>query len=168
MCPVGMSHCRNGGCEPTQSAENPPGSSCICGQVLGDGQLLTLSFARYDSLTGVPSHQRALAFEKGSVLFNIGALHTQIGARQDRASLPGLNQAIDAFQKAAGMWVSPFPSSPWACRQHFHRVGIILMSARRGGSSCAKRDGARTSPRDHETSTSWPHTASVSYEDKLG
>ncbi|OXB78257.1 UNVERIFIED_CONTAM: hypothetical protein H355_004707 [Colinus virginianus] len=36
------------------------------------------------------------------VLFNIGALHTQIGARQDRASLPGLNQAIDAFQKAAG------------------------------------------------------------------
>ncbi|RLW13063.1 hypothetical protein DV515_00000588 [Chloebia gouldiae] len=56
----------------------------------------------YDSLTGVPSHQRALAFEKGSVLFNLGALHTQIGARQDRASLPGLNQAIDAFQKAAG------------------------------------------------------------------
>lgn len=48
------------------------------------------------------------------MLFNIGALHTQIGARQDRASLPGLNQAIDAFQKAAGMWVSPFPSSPGA------------------------------------------------------
>lgn len=67
--------------------------------------LLALPFSRYDSLTGVPSHQRALAFEKGSVLFNIGALHTQIGARQDRASLPGLNQAIDAFQKAAGMYV---------------------------------------------------------------
>uniref|UniRef100_A0A8C0BMM6 Rhophilin Rho GTPase binding protein 1 n=1 Tax=Buteo japonicus TaxID=224669 RepID=A0A8C0BMM6_9AVES len=63
---------------------------------------LGVFFHWYDSLTGVPSHQRALAFEKGSVLFNIGALHTQIGARQDRASLPGLNQAIDAFQKAAG------------------------------------------------------------------
>lgn len=74
--------------------------------------VLTLPFPRYDSLTGVPSHQRALAFEKGSVLFNIGALHTQIGARQDRATLPGLNQAIDAFQKAAGTWV-PLPLSPW-------------------------------------------------------
>ncbi|NXV09570.1 RHPN1 protein, partial [Cettia cetti] len=63
---------------------------------------LGIFFHWYDSLTGVPSHQRALAFEKGSVLFNLGALHTQIGARQDRASLPGLNQAIDAFQKAAG------------------------------------------------------------------
>uniref|UniRef100_A0A8B9R453 Rhophilin Rho GTPase binding protein 1 n=1 Tax=Anas platyrhynchos TaxID=8839 RepID=A0A8B9R453_ANAPL len=63
---------------------------------------LGVFFHWYDSLTGVPSHQRALAFEKGSVLFNIGALHTQIGARQDRATLPGLNQAIDAFQKAAG------------------------------------------------------------------
>uniref|UniRef100_A0A8B9Q718 Rhophilin Rho GTPase binding protein 1 n=1 Tax=Apteryx owenii TaxID=8824 RepID=A0A8B9Q718_APTOW len=63
---------------------------------------LGVFFHWYDSLTGVPSHQRALAFEKGSVLFNIGALHTQIGARQDRASLPGVNRAIDAFQKAAG------------------------------------------------------------------
>ncbi|KFQ34182.1 Rhophilin-1, partial [Merops nubicus] len=63
---------------------------------------LGVFFHWYDSLTGVPSHQRALAFEKGSVLFNMGALHTQIGARQDRAALPGLNQAIEAFQKAAG------------------------------------------------------------------
>ncbi|XP_029815116.1 rhophilin-1 [Manacus vitellinus] len=63
---------------------------------------LLLPFSRYDSLTGVPSHQRALAFEKGSVLFNLGALHTQLGARQDRATLPGLAQAIDAFQRAAG------------------------------------------------------------------
>lgn len=69
---------------------------------------MALPFSRYDSLTGVPSHQRALAFEKGSVLFNLGALHTQIGAQQDRASLPGLNQAIDAFQKAAGEWLPLF------------------------------------------------------------
>ncbi|XP_032876306.1 rhophilin-1 [Amblyraja radiata] len=59
-------------------------------------------FHWYDSLTGVPSYQRALAFEKGSVLFNIGALYTQIGARQERTTKEGIDQAIDAFQKAAG------------------------------------------------------------------
>ncbi|XP_069813093.1 rhophilin-1 isoform X1 [Dendropsophus ebraccatus] len=63
---------------------------------------LGVFFHWYDSLTGVPSCQRALAFEKGSVLFNMGALYTQIGARQDRQSLQGVNTAIDAFQKAAG------------------------------------------------------------------
>ncbi|KAH0617376.1 hypothetical protein JD844_015469 [Phrynosoma platyrhinos] len=63
---------------------------------------LGLFFHWYDSLTGVPCHQRALAFEKGSVLFNIGALHTQIGARQDRTTLQGVDCAIEAFQKAAG------------------------------------------------------------------
>lgn len=54
---------------------------------------------RYDSLTGVPSSQRALAFEKGSVLFNIGALYTQIGARQDRCATADIDAAIDAFQR---------------------------------------------------------------------
>ena len=61
---------------------------------------------RYDSLTGVPSCQRALAFEKGSVLFNIGALYTQIGARQDRSVAAGIDRAIDAFQRAAGTEVT--------------------------------------------------------------
>ncbi|XP_045633204.1 rhophilin-1 isoform X1 [Ursus americanus] len=59
-------------------------------------------FHWYDSLTGVPAQQRALAFEKGSVLFNIGALHTQIGARQDRSCPEGTRRAIEAFQRAAG------------------------------------------------------------------
>ena len=45
-----------------------------------------MSFARYDSLTGVPSCQRTVAFEKASVLFNIGGLYTQIGTRQDRGT----------------------------------------------------------------------------------
>uniref|UniRef100_H3CBS1 Rhophilin Rho GTPase binding protein 1 n=1 Tax=Tetraodon nigroviridis TaxID=99883 RepID=H3CBS1_TETNG len=55
----------------------------------------------YDSLTGVPSCQRTLPFEKGSVLFNIGALHTQMGARQDRSGAEGIDKAVDAFQRAA-------------------------------------------------------------------
>ncbi|XP_056234391.1 rhophilin-1 isoform X3 [Seriola aureovittata] len=63
---------------------------------------LGVHFHWYDSLTGVPSCQRALAFEKGSVLFNIGALYTQIGARQDRSATAGIDRAIDAFQRAAG------------------------------------------------------------------
>ncbi|XP_037553825.1 rhophilin-1 [Nematolebias whitei] len=63
---------------------------------------LGVHFHWYDSLTGVPSSQRSLAFEKGSVLFNIGALYTQIGARQDRCVTAGIDRAIDAFQRAAG------------------------------------------------------------------
>uniref|UniRef100_A0A8C4YXS4 Rhophilin Rho GTPase binding protein 1 n=1 Tax=Gadus morhua TaxID=8049 RepID=A0A8C4YXS4_GADMO len=63
---------------------------------------LGVHFHWYDSLTGVPSCQRALAFEKGSVLFNLGSLHTQMGARQDRSCTAGVDRAIDAFQRAAG------------------------------------------------------------------
>ena len=57
---------------------------------------------RYDSLTGVPSCQRTVAFEKASVLFNIGGLYTQIGTRQDRSTEPGLDTAVDNFLRAAG------------------------------------------------------------------
>ncbi|KAM4575220.1 rhophilin-1 isoform 1-T1 [Fundulus diaphanus] len=63
---------------------------------------LGVHFHWYDSLTGVPSSQRSLAFEKGSVLFNIGALYTQMGARQDRSATASIDKAIDAFQRAAG------------------------------------------------------------------
>ena len=57
---------------------------------------------RYDSLTGVPSCQRTVAFEKASVLFNIGGLYTQIGTRQDRGTEEGLDTAVDNFLRAAG------------------------------------------------------------------
>ncbi|XP_074842687.1 rhophilin-1 isoform X3 [Carettochelys insculpta] len=80
---------------------------------------LGVFFHWYDSLTGVPSHQRALAFEKGSVLFNIGALHTQIGARQDRMTLQGVDRAIDAFQKAAAVSDADLPEHEKAFAQ-FH------------------------------------------------
>ncbi|CAI9154995.1 unnamed protein product [Rangifer tarandus platyrhynchus] len=63
---------------------------------------LGLLFHWYDSLTGLPAQQRALAFEKGSVLFNIGALHTQIGARQNRSCPEGISRAVESFQRAAG------------------------------------------------------------------
>lgn len=82
-----------------------------------------VSLHRYDSLTGVPSVQRALAFEKGSVLFNIGALYTQIGARQDRSTLTGIQNAIDAFQRAAGTESSGsvcFSGSFTVCYSYIH------------------------------------------------
>ncbi|XP_070575599.1 LOW QUALITY PROTEIN: rhophilin-2-like [Ptychodera flava] len=59
-------------------------------------------FHWYDSLTGVPSAQKTVAFEKGSVLFNIGALYTQLGSKQDRTGKEGIEKAIENFQKAAG------------------------------------------------------------------
>ncbi|XP_031775353.1 rhophilin-2 isoform X3 [Apis florea] len=51
---------------------------------------------------GVPSCQRTVAFEKASILFNAAALYTQLAAKQDRLSTRGLDQAIDAFLRAAG------------------------------------------------------------------
>ena len=92
-------------------------------------------FSRYDSLTGVPSCQRTVAFEKASVLFNIAALYTQIGTRQDRDSQKGLDTAVDNFLRSAGTFQyihENFTNAPsmdlqgWAirkgpcCRLPFH------------------------------------------------
>ena len=46
--------------------------------------------------------QTTVAFEKASVLFNIGSLYTQIGARYDRTTEDGLDSAVDNFLRAAG------------------------------------------------------------------
>ncbi|ODN05568.1 Rhophilin-2-B, partial [Orchesella cincta] len=47
--------------------------------------------------------QRTVAFEKASVLFNLAALHTQIGARQDRTvNSDTADEAVDNFLRAAG------------------------------------------------------------------
>lgn len=59
---------------------------------------------RYDSLTGTPSCQRTVAFEKACLLFNLGALYTQLGARHDRTSAAGLDAAANNFLRAAGMF----------------------------------------------------------------
>ncbi|XP_046385024.1 rhophilin-2 [Ischnura elegans] len=64
---------------------------------------LGIYFEWYDSLTGVPSCQRTVAFEKACVLFNAGALQTQLGAREDRfGNGQGLDRAVDCFLRAAG------------------------------------------------------------------
>lgn len=65
---------------------------------------LGIYFEWYDSLTGTPSCQRTVAFEKACVLFNLGALYTQLGARHDRTSAAGLDAAVNNFLRAAGMF----------------------------------------------------------------
>nr|XP_045011561.1 rhophilin-2 isoform X2 [Jaculus jaculus]XP_045011562.1 rhophilin-2 isoform X2 [Jaculus jaculus] len=62
-----------------------------------------LLFTWYDSFTGVPVSQQNLSLEKASILFNIGALYTQIGTRCNRQTQAGLENAMDAFQRAAGV-----------------------------------------------------------------
>ncbi|NXW15956.1 RHPN2 protein, partial [Circaetus pectoralis] len=62
-----------------------------------------ICFPRYDSFTGVPVCQQNLLLEKASILFNTGALYTQIGTRCNRQTQAGLENAVDAFQKAAGV-----------------------------------------------------------------
>ncbi|KAJ6666046.1 hypothetical protein lerEdw1_000950 [Lerista edwardsae] len=64
---------------------------------------LGILFTWYDSFTGVPVCQKNLLLEKASILFNIGALYTQIGTRCNRQTQDGLQKAVDAFQRAAGV-----------------------------------------------------------------
>lgn len=68
---------------------------------LNKSWLFSISFSDFIFL-GVPSCQRTVAFEKACVLFNMGAVYTQIGAKQDRSSAKGLDAAVDSFLRAAG------------------------------------------------------------------
>uniref|UniRef100_A0A673MPY2 Rhophilin-2 n=1 Tax=Sinocyclocheilus rhinocerous TaxID=307959 RepID=A0A673MPY2_9TELE len=60
-------------------------------------------FTWYDSFTGVPVCQQNISLEKASILFNMAALCSQIGTRADRQTQAGLEDAIAAFQKSAGV-----------------------------------------------------------------
>ncbi|NWS73695.1 RHPN2 protein, partial [Crotophaga sulcirostris] len=60
-------------------------------------------FTWYDSGGGVPVCQQNLLLEKASVWGGVGALYTQIGTRCNRQIQAGLENAVDAFQRAAGV-----------------------------------------------------------------
>ncbi|KAK6186398.1 hypothetical protein SNE40_008440 [Patella caerulea] len=66
---------------------------------------LSIHYHWYDSLSGVPSTQKAIGFEKGCVLYNIGALYTQLACKQDRTIISGLEGSIKYFVKAAGAFL---------------------------------------------------------------
>lgn len=54
--------------------------------------------------SGEPSSQRSVAFEKACILFNLGAIYTQIGTKHDRKSEKGLDGAVYSFLQAAGVF----------------------------------------------------------------
>ncbi|XP_061077934.1 rhophilin-2 isoform X1 [Conger conger] len=60
-------------------------------------------FTWYDSFTGVPVCQQNISLERASMLFNMAALYSQIATRCNRQTRTGLVDAINAFQKAAGV-----------------------------------------------------------------
>ncbi|KTG31922.1 hypothetical protein cypCar_00001279 [Cyprinus carpio] len=64
---------------------------------------IAIFFTWYDSFTGVPVCQQNISLEKASMLFNMAALYSQIGTRADRQTQAGLEDAIAAFQKSAGV-----------------------------------------------------------------
>ncbi|KAI8035581.1 hypothetical protein M5D96_011630 [Drosophila gunungcola] len=59
---------------------------------------LGVYFEWYDSLTGVPSCQRTIAFEKACTLFNLGGIYTQIGV---------FRHIYDTFTNAPSMDLKP-------------------------------------------------------------
>lgn len=83
----------------------------------GKDNAMPVYFHWFDTTSGLPKIQRSIAFEKASILFNIGSIWSQIGAKQDRRTQSGLEKAIDAFNKAAGAFKSikeNFINSPTA------------------------------------------------------
>lgn len=46
----------------------------------------------------------SIYFERGSVLFNYGSIHSQIGATQTRTTVDGIKKACNSFQAAAGVF----------------------------------------------------------------
>ncbi|RQM16595.1 hypothetical protein DD237_001280 [Peronospora effusa] len=48
------------------------------------------------------STQTGISFEKAAVMFNIGALESQLGVQTDRSTVEGLKLACHHFMRAAG------------------------------------------------------------------
>jgi len=62
------------------------------------------SFDWYDSFSGARSSQKSIAFEKGSILFNIGVLYAQKGARRNRRTVSGLEASATDFRLSSGVF----------------------------------------------------------------
>lgn len=62
----------------------------------------TISFTWFDAFKGKKTTQQSIHFEKASVIFNLGAIQSQLGLGADRSTPNGIKQACNAFQAAAG------------------------------------------------------------------
>eukprot|EP00039_Didymoeca_costata_P030306 m.28923 g.28923 ORF g.28923 m.28923 type:complete len:680 (+) comp8045_c0_seq1:94-2133(+) len=63
-----------------------------------------LSFQWFDSFDGLPATSRSVRLEKASVLFNLAAMCSQLAAICECNTVKGLEQAIEHFQNAAGIF----------------------------------------------------------------
>ena len=59
---------------------------------------------RKDSFTGKECSQHSIAFEKASVIYNLGATCSSIAALQNRFEADGLRMAFNYFQASAGLF----------------------------------------------------------------
>ncbi|XP_044266202.1 tyrosine-protein phosphatase non-receptor type 23 [Tribolium madens] len=66
-----------------------------------EGQAAAVYFSWKDNYTGMPCNIPDIRFELMCILYNIGALHTQLGALDSRTSADGLKMACTHFQCAA-------------------------------------------------------------------
>ncbi|QHO44577.1 ALG-2 interacting protein X [Arachis hypogaea] len=74
-----------------------------------DADADSIIFVWYDAFNpehkdGVSSQRNAIQLEKAAVLFNIGAIHSQIAASCDRTTALGRHLAMDAFRVAANFF----------------------------------------------------------------
>lgn len=73
----------------------------------GSATAFSFAFTWQDAFT--PSHRasmRNMHLEKAAILFNLGAVHSQMALWADRAEVAGLKQACSSFQAAAGAFAS--------------------------------------------------------------
>ncbi|KAJ3706525.1 hypothetical protein LUZ61_010230 [Rhynchospora tenuis] len=69
------------------------------------GCVNSISFTWYDAFrSNKKSSLKTIGFEKAAVLFNIGAVHSQIGCTAERDTVEGRKVAYAEFQKAAGVF----------------------------------------------------------------
>ncbi|GEM10228.1 vacuolar protein-sorting protein BRO1 [Rhodotorula toruloides] len=66
---------------------------------------LRVPFPWNDAFTQVKISQQSLAYEKASVIFNIGATLSSLAASSPRSAPEGLKRAFHSFRSAAGMFV---------------------------------------------------------------
>lgn len=69
---------------------------------------------------------RSLAFERASVIFNLGALYSQLASAEDRSTEDGIKRAINYYQVPPHLYLTYLMAKPWLdCRRDFQLFAII-------------------------------------------
>ncbi|KAH7295126.1 hypothetical protein KP509_27G033300 [Ceratopteris richardii] len=62
----------------------------------------TISFTWFDAFKGKKASQQSIHYEKAAIMFNLGAIYSQLALAADRSTPNGIKQACSSFQAAAG------------------------------------------------------------------